>query len=703
MKPCKLILFLTGLLLCFQIQAQIPDTSGLPAKWKKESVIILNYEMKIDEYLKGEVNMVYLIRDKWGVEELSRFTVPAEISSIDDAIIGKVYKRNGDSILISKDHLLSNHAKLLMKHSGFLNGDDESLGEKESQKLAIPSLDIGDVLQIKFNCKMNKRPTYVLAANSFPMLSFHYTVSTSYSSGGSLYAIIRNCPDSLLTTTGTYFSVRREMVDKYDSELLDGDEIHAPCVFITYKGSSRTLTDLEMQEALVHTVFDANDKPEKKLARLIYNALQLKYKDRHHTDTLAYVSDAFYMYREIMNRTLVMGIPSEIMFSNSGVFTNVMARVLMKKRIRHKVFYSQPDYFGDPYPTQHFFNLETGIVLPFHSFYLFNPYHTPDPNVIPKDFEGQGYYVSTANGYFNKCKYLAGWWLIYPPAYVVLLPITTPIYLIKKAKYDRYKRYDLKSGTFPVTDPTDNQIQNVWSIQNLSPDHTDIRISGEARYTGKYKVNEDNSLWTLFKKDHLTRNSYSSLLPLEYNAVKPNRKEDSLAQANQQEYLKYSMDNDGLHVDKVDSFRLQPSGSFDAAKPLVTSYSCTIQNMVWKYDHFLIVSAGKLIGDQLSIPDTTGGRMRDFHIPYKKQICNTFSISIPEHYTVQNMTDFNVKIEKEAGLFQSEAKLDGNILKITTTKIYKFKDYPASGAKEVYAFIDLAQKFREKKLILREQ
>ncbi|MFV0538331.1 MAG: hypothetical protein ACK5M3_13325 [Dysgonomonas sp.] len=128
----------------------------------------------------------------------------------------------------------------------------------------------------------------------------------------------------------------------------------------------------------------------------------------------------------------------------------------------------------------------------------------------------------------------------------------------------------------------------------------------------------------------------------------------------------------------------------------------TIDGLVKKAGDNLLLDAGKLIGSQWMPTSIERERNWDAYITSPMSIENEIIIEIPMHYTVEGIEKLNKNIDNEYGRFTSVAVIDGNKLKITTSKIYKRNFVPKNNWNILLNMIDVANDFYSQSIIFKQ-
>ncbi|HWY34024.1 MAG TPA: hypothetical protein VNX68_05215, partial [Nitrosopumilaceae archaeon] len=303
-----IIVFIQTIVIC-----AFPDTSKIPAKWNKESIVILEFKHTYSVYFtkntKEEIKTLYFIRDKWGLDELSVLNLPTDIEgNLNEKSIGTVYKRDGTTIPISKENLIPRKTTIDFSNSSSQFRKGISIEASNSQKLAVPSLEVGDVLELNYTSESSHKPSVMVLTNKFPILHFETKVYMSELSGFggvtmALFAKKMNTEVEFETENDSKVAVVLDSLDKYKDEILNDENKQIPYLLIGYKykdygapdQSSNTkyksmdkLRASAVQIAMVRDLYSSADKSQKSVASRISSSLQKKYPKI--TDTVAYVS-----------------------------------------------------------------------------------------------------------------------------------------------------------------------------------------------------------------------------------------------------------------------------------------------------------------------------------------------------------------------------------------------------------------------------
>ncbi|HEX5653077.1 MAG TPA: DUF3857 domain-containing protein [Chitinophagaceae bacterium] len=159
-----------------------------------------------------------------------------------------------------------------------------------------------------------------------------------------------------------------------------------------------------------------------------------------------------------------------------------------------------------------------------------------------------------------------------------------------------------------------------------------------------------------------------------------------------------------LDLEKYDNFELIRDGRFGDTAWLQYRENFTVNKLLSKAGKNYLFDVGKLIGGQIKLEThELQGRKVDIWLPYARTIQNTIAIQLPAGYTADGLQELVMNVDNESGSFISTAKLEGDKILITTTKLYK-KNFDKKEAWPNYiAFLEAAYKFSQSKLVLKKK
>ncbi len=498
-----------------------------------------------------------------------------------------------------------------------------------------------------------------------------------------------NFPTEQVEVTPYTILVKLENIDKVVNETLSDDVKIYPYIILWkhFTDESKTssfesekkISYVEMKDDVLKTeqlkfnkqIFE-NDLSQQYSAK--YLSLLMKKRHPIVKDTLEFMTDLFYMYREMIGMKSLIDQNAESEYSSDRYFVNVLSRVLFDKKIPFKVFVTQAEYYGPPNSDRELIYPKYGIWSERNSYFLFNPFVYAFPNQIPAYFEDQTFIAFNSNPYF------------YP-------------FGSKK----KYCKYGFVSGTLPHSTSSENQTHVNLIVDKIDLKKQTCNLDVKFHYYGKNKNRVSKNICSKTLLYEGADNDYRKLVKKYYPAYISVSADSTKQGKFLKKFMLDDVKNDGYDPTVLKSYNVEQTNFFDATKPIVTDCQFEVSDFVFSYDDYLILNVGNVLGNQLfyDIKDTL--RQNDFYIPYKKKYTYSIKIEIPQGYELENSADLNVKFESNGGKFLAKAAMNKNYLEIETEKNYNFVDYLKKDEKDVKGFLDLATEFTQKKLLLKKK
>jgi hypothetical protein len=145
------------------------------------------------------------------------------------------------------------------------------------------------------------------------------------------------------------------------------------------------------------------------------------------------------------------------------------------------------------------------------------------------------------------------------------------------------------------------------------------------------------------------------------------------------------------------------SGRYGNKNPLITKESFTIQNnYIKKTGPNFIIEIGKFIGGQVEIVKKERDRKVDIYLDHASKYIYNIDLIIPDGYIVKGLDKLNQSIENSTGGFTTIAIIEGNTLKLTSIKTYQKNYFKASEWTQMLPWLDAAFEFNQAKVLLQK-
>ena len=130
----------------------------------------------------------------------------------------------------------------------------------------------------------------------------------------------------------------------------------------------------------------------------------------------------------------------------------------------------------------------------------------------------------------------------------------------------------------------------------------------------------------------------------------------------------------------------------------------TMDGWVKKAGSNLVVSVGKLIGSQVKVEGVTRNRSFDVNRSSPGLLRWDIRVNIPDDYEVsgESLSKLSRSVKNSAGEFTANASVEGRQLRLVVSKRYDKSDYPASQWQELLQMLDAADEFTTMQVVFKK-
>ncbi|WP_055443976.1 DUF3857 domain-containing protein [Lacinutrix himadriensis] len=275
---------------------------------------------------------------------------------------------------------------------------------------------------------------------------------------------------------------------------------------------------------------------------------------------------------------------------------------------------------------------------------------------------------------------------------------------------DRKHIEDIQLTSLPASDHIINNTTESIAI-TLLEDFSGMQIKRVSATTGHNKIEAQKdrlNFYDYIYKDHEKYGTKSVLDKVkkekdrlrykkEYKSLIDKQKEKQLEALEKQTASEYELEMDDY------TFNVLNNGRFGVEDPLEFEEAFSLkEDLIRKAGNNYILLIGKLIGGQAHIDEEHKQRDNNIYMSYPRSYTNNISLAIPEGYSVQGLEKLNKNVENQTGGFSSEAIVNNNVLTIKTNKYYKNYFEPAANWPDMVAFLDEAYLFYDDKILLKK-
>ncbi len=683
------------------------SVTEVPQKWANESAVIL-YKEESFTYTNNGKKMYspsfnhsrVILLDKAAVEIYSEFKYQKDSHerlggfgnySDKETIVGiKIIKPDGSETI--------------------LDIENESIAQDDEFKIAIPGLEVGDVLDIFINEDDYLRsfsgthlydPVEKLLSVSHPILyqKLSVEVENDYFLNMESY---NGAPEIFEEPTD------RKATKKYSLEVRDTEKSEFPRWF--YPFVELPVVKFQVVFALKFTnetyagAFLGEDEAERK-ALVTMPEVKEYFAPRFHADSRKKVKDVlkyleaegitdkreqmvkalYYIRHMSYNRFLelvvalenlvtgsyTMPCDEDVVILNENKFVTYMAGLAKQLEIPYDIVVATAAYNGSVEELLLRSNVAYGLRFNFEKpLYFFELSAHAQANYFPSELEG------------------------------------TKIYTISVKKNKSLDEISL--DRLPITTFNDN-IQIEKTKITLGGDFKSIQVNRSLSYAGHYKIEELSD--RMFYDDYIqaendkfgTKNFYDCRKKQSKSDKEVEDKMKSLASAlrKRQEEKFQNQVNWGLEISDYD-YKVIESSRF-SNNPFLFEETFTVDdNLAKKAGSNYIIEVGRYIGGQVQIGEGERSRTKPVYLNFAKTLENYITIEIPSGYEVVGLDKLNKSVVNETGSFESSAKIEGTSLIISTKKIYAKKQYTASQWNLMTRWLDEAYAFSQEKIMFKK-
>lgn len=150
------------------------------------------------------------------------------------------------------------------------------------------------------------------------------------------------------------------------------------------------------------------------------------------------------------------------------------------------------------------------------------------------------------------------------------------------------------------------------------------------------------------------------------------------------------------------SFGVEKMGLRHTDPDFVYNATFTLEGLIKRAGNNYILDAGKLIGSQLRVKPEQRDRKVDIYQPFARSFEYDIALMIPKGYTLEGADKLNRQIDNECGSFTVSATLEADKLKLYIRKVYKNSFEPVANWGNLLQVIDAATDFGSQKLLLKK-
>lgn len=681
----------------------------VPEKWSTESAVILKDHRYIQYINNGKV--VYFKSNK---HQLIKIQDQASLEGFSEISLDKDSKISFGWVTSSRKE--TTIGIRIIKPNGTVSSVDikeEQVEEDDIRKIAIPNLEIGDIIDIYIQTDRKERDYDGLDVypavestikDNYPILDYRIAVEVendfflNMNTYNGAPAVKEEATDRNATKM---YVVEAQNVDKLETSRWYYPLVEEPTVKLQVafarKRANEYAADIfkgedgerkaKVSEADVLDYFDRKfNRASAYSAKEVISYIEkgnFKTKAEKLKAGLEYIRfdrytrffEPIFSYQADISPGMASGKCSAIyygIYQNDQQVVNDLRAICENFDIDYDIVMVQPRYDGKLDDLLIKKNARVGLkfdTTPELFFFDFNEHMTLER--FPEELEGAEAYVGS---------------------------------VVKKRKISSVKRTVLKSSTAS---------ENVYSEKidlSLNEDNKGFNMGRELSSTGHFETEYIYSWlhWSDFlKEDYKIYNEQLHFYECGSKKVQKRYKEqfDAFKSKKTEEFRERrekaaDREWDAATVSNYTS-EVVETGRYGVETPLVIKETMTLKDgYIKNAGKNLIIEIGKFIGGQVELEKKERERTVDIYLNHAKTYTYEINLTIPDGYTVKGIDALNISVDNATGNFITTAVMDGAILKLKTTKTYKSNFLKNEQWKEMFLWLDAAFAFNQAKVLL---
>jgi hypothetical protein len=680
--------------------------SLVPDKWKKESAVVLcrsfEYQVK-KQAMTNYVDENLYTRNRIKLQDQSAVNRYSEMSFQSSKFIQMSVFGAGDSkdVFMGIKVIKPNGKEKEIPISEAVTMEMKSGAQKEKyQKIAVPDLEPGDIIDYYYcieKSTMNGQFDRILfaLASTHPIVKQKMEirimrkchVNAKYLNGAPQLKLKPNQDDDVYSLVDQ----DREKVDEdqpwlYENRSVPTINFRAYYMKYTFGGAEHWLGKqgelntvvseknlLDYMNFLLTYVASADQLYP--VSRELNSFMKKRYRSENNPEVIA--SEAYHYLRQ---KAFASPFEKDILYGKGpnggyglGNFEYIASLIslLSKREIDHDIVIAVPRTLSDI----------KDLILPQDISYLIRV-NSPKPFFVG--------YPARFDNYFEVGQALEG----------------TNAYAVNMTQ--RVRDRTLQKLIIPVSHYETNGSSTKMIIrldaENLHVQRT-VMAKGYPRFSHAHTINSydylydsrsENYDFTLMEKKSLSRKEKEEL-DRKISLYKQQEEKDRL------EKMKTELEKDfDAKVTTYDQFKLKQVGMWKDNPDLVYEDKFQVEGLLTPVKAGYLLDAGKLIGKQMELTKDQLTRQNDIYMPCARSYANSFEIAIPDGYEAKGLEKLNYNETNPTGGFVSQAKMEGNVLKISTRKYYTHNFEKAQDWSQLTVFMETAYAFTQQKILLQK-
>lgn len=231
-----------------------------------------------------------------------------------------------------------------------------------------------------------------------------------------------------------------------------------------------------------------------------------------------------------------------------------------------------------------------------------------------------------------------------------------------------------------------------------------VSLTGTTKESAPHWYATSKQICDAYAKNYDGVKNYEGMAEKKYRDLIPERLEKAEERV-RNNYIKEIENYHKTAAQKFESGKMVALGNEKLADPFVYEVHYTMDGLVKKAGNNIVVSIGKLIGDQLKIEGSDRRRVVDIYRASPVSFQRTIDITLPDGYEAskESLAQLNTQFENDCALFKAVVETMPGHIVLHVTKNYKHRTEPVANWPQMLKFVDTAYDFMSRQVVLRKK
>jgi Domain of Unknown Function with PDB structure (DUF3857) len=268
-------------------------------------------------------------------------------------------------------------------------------------------------------------------------------------------------------------------------------------------------------------------------------------------------------------------------------------------------------------------------------------------------------------------------------------------------------KFELTKVSMPVLSQDQNSITTTTKISFTDLPEGIAKVNFNKSLVGYPRIEYQNTFMDYYdyKADENTRVTKNKKEPKDYSKSITKQRADYLSAKEEKinKDLKEAIKSDfDLPIEEAGNFKIIQMGRFDDQPAFIYNCEATLKGMVKKAGPNYLVDVGKFIEGQINLEGDEKERKYNVYMPYARTFSYHIELEIPAGFSAQGFEKLNSTVENSLGGFKSTAKMEGTKLVIDASKYYKGNFAKKEEWSKIVDFLTAAHDFSTKQILLQK-